>query len=153
MKFTDTMRCFAFGICETFCAVAVIFIFLASFGYSAQQESESEKTPKENKEPNTKGAQRGAVTVEVLMIEPEKDKERRPVARAMVYIQGVEDPRETNEKGRVRFPGVPTGPSSLQVMVINLENCRLSGISVSEGEQLVGVLVDKSQKGKCTRLK
>jgi len=153
MIFTDTMRRFAFGICETFCAVAVISMFLASFGYTAQQDSESEKTPKENKEPSMKPAQRGVVTVEVLMIEPEKDKERRPVARAMVYIQGVEDPRETNEKGRVRFPGVPTGTSSLQVMVINLENCRLSGISVSEGEQLVGVLVDKSQKGKCTRLK
>ena len=152
MKIADTVRRQGLGVCKTFCAMAIVLMFIASFGSAAPQDRQPEKTPKGDKEVDTKVEQRGTVTVEVLMIESDQDKESLPVAGASIHIKG-NDLRETNETGRVRFSGVPTGELNIQIIVANVEICKVSGITVSEGEQLVVVLVDKSQKGKCTRLK
>jgi hypothetical protein len=148
MKIADTVHRRGLGVYKTFCAMAVVSMFIASFGYAAQRDSQLEITPKAD----TNVEQRGTVTVEVLSIESENDQKRRPVPGANVHIHGADDPQETNEKGRVRFSGVPTGELNLHIIVPHMEICRLSRITVSKGEQLIEVLVDKSQQGKCTRL-
>ena len=151
MKIADTVHRQGWGVCKTFCAMAVVSMFIASFGYAAQQDSQPERTPRENIEADTQVEQRVTVMVEVHIIESENDRKPQLVEGARVHIQGDEDPRVTNAKGRVRFSGVSTGKLSIQIMVPGMEICRLSGINISKGEQLVEVLVDKSQEGKCTR--
>jgi hypothetical protein len=150
MTVKRTWECFRL---LTICAAMHLLLLFGTVVVAAQRDAESERPQKESKDPEGGAQKRRNLTVEVQIIESEKDKERRPGEQVRVHVQGIDDPRETNEKGQVRFSGVPAGPLSLQVMVVGVETCRLSGITVTEGDQLIGVLIDKSQKGKCTRLK
>lgn len=153
MKIGNIVGHYAVQLCRTFCAAAVVAMLVASFVHAAQRDNQTENLQKEIKEPGVKAEPRGTLTVEVMMIESVNGKEGRPVAGATVHILGGEEPRDTNEKGRVRFSKVPTGPLSFDVIITKVATCKISGVTVSEGDQVVAVQVDKSQEGKCTRLK
>jgi hypothetical protein len=43
------------------------------------------------------------------------------------------------------------GKVTLQIKVIGADLCRLRDVSVVSGDQVVSVLVEKSQHGKCKR--
>lgn len=107
----------------------------------------------EGDDARVKMEQFGTLSVEITMIESAKEKKGLPVEKATVHILGGNDPRDTNKNGRVSFPKVPTGSVVLTVIVADVATCKISGINISEGEQVVMVQVDKLQEGKCTRLK
>ena len=92
---------------------------------------------------------RGTVTVEVLLVDP--DSKQQHAAKALVRIEGADDSQETNERGRVRLSGIPTATVTLQIMPAGLNICRLQDIPVTGPDQVVSVLIEKSPKGKCTR--
>jgi len=119
---------------------------------AAQQKAPTEMAPKAaNPQPLGKG-KHGTLTIELLLGEPDKKNEHHPIAKAIVRIEGAEDPQDTNEKGRVKFSGIPTGKVALLIMPIGLERCRIPDVPVTGGDQVVRVLVEKSQKGTCTPL-
>ena len=93
---------------------------------------------------------RGTLTVEVLLVDP--DSKQQHAAKALVRIEGAEDSQETNEKGRVKLSGISTGTVTLQIMPAGLNICRVLDVPVIGPDQVVSVLVEKSPKGKCTRL-
>jgi len=92
---------------------------------------------------------RSSLTVEVLLVDPDGKPPR--AAKALVRIEGAEDPLETNEQGRVRFSGIATTTVTLQIMPVGLNLCRLTDVAVAGPEHVVSVLVDKSAQGKCMR--
>ena len=155
MNILDKAGYYFFRMYKFLVAVAVITMPLTNFGDAAQRDNQAERPQKENKETDAKAVQHGAITVEVIMIESKNLTERKPVAGAAVHIAGGEEPRTTNDRGRVRFPGLPTGRLSLQIVVndINLAPCKISDITVSEAEEFVTVEFDKSQKNNCKRVK
>jgi hypothetical protein len=103
-------------------------------------------------QPDAEKTTRGTLTIDVLTVDPENKNERQPVANAIVRIEGSEDSRETNERGRARFSAIPTGKVTVQIMVIGADICRLRDIGVTAGEQVVSVVFDKSQKATCSRV-
>jgi hypothetical protein len=92
---------------------------------------------------------RGTLTVEVLLVDP--DSKQQHAAKALVRIEGAEDSQETNDKGRVKLSGIPTGTVTLQIMPAGLNLCRLQDVPVTGPDQVVSVLVEKSPTGKCAR--
>ena len=144
MKIPQFARYTAFQRCKNFCIAGLVSIVVASFGHAAQRNNQPERTPRESKEPEAIAEQQGPLTVDVVLVEA--GKERRPLSGATVHIVGGDDPRETNDKGRVRFPKVPSGPVSFNVIIPNVATCKFSDITASE----VLVEVENSQKGKCT---
>lgn len=94
----------------------------------------------------------GTLTIELLLGDPDKRNEHHPLAKAIVRIEGAEDPQDTNEKGRAKFFGIPTGKVALLILPIGLDRCRIADVPVTGGDQVVRVLVAKSQKGTCTPL-
>lgn len=118
----------------------------------AQPKAPTEMAPKAANLPDVGKGKHGTLTIEVLLGDPDKKNEHHPITRAIVHIQGTEEPQETNEKGRAKFPGIPTGKVTLQIMPINLDMCRLADVLVTGSDQVVRVLVEKSRKGTCTPL-
>jgi hypothetical protein len=102
-------------------------------------------------EPGAEKAGRGTVTVEVWLVDPEKGNERHPAANATVSIEGTEDRYRTNEKGQTTRVECAVGKVTLHIKVIGADLCKLRDVSVVSGDQVVSVLVEKSQNGKCKR--
>lgn len=147
---TIRFRRFAFwsGACMSVAVTAALMGGIAA----AQPLAPTEVAPKAaNPQPLGKG-KHGTLTIELLLGDPDMKTERHPIAKAIVRIEGAEDPQDTNEKGRVKFFGIPTGKVALLIMPIGLERCRVPDIPVTGGDQVVRVLVAKSQKGMCTPL-
>src|SRR5262249_19146572 len=95
----------------------------------------------------------GTLTVKVVLVDPAKQNDHQPAAKALVHIQDAdEDPHETNEQGQVTLSGISKDKVTLQIKVIGAEVCLLRDIPVSGGDQTVSVLVEKSQNGMCKRL-
>lgn len=135
-------------------ALAAAFAAAALTGgaAAAQRDVPAEETKKETKQPDSEKERRATLTIEVLVVDPETKKERQPAEDATVSIVGIEDRYRTNDKGRTMRLEIATGKIALNIKVIGADLCKLQDVSVAGGDQVVRVLVEKSEKGKCRRL-
>ena len=78
--------------------------------------------------------------------------ETRPVAGALVRVQGGEDDQPTDAKGRARLANLAAEKVMLQIMMVGAEICRLADVPVVGGDLVVRVLMDKDASGPCRRL-
>jgi hypothetical protein len=145
------------GSCKAaWCAAALVAAFaaaaLAGGAAAAQRDVPAEGTQKETKQPDPGKGKPATLTIEVLVVDPETKKERRPAEDATVSIVGIEDRYRTNDKGRTMRLEIATGKIALNIKVIGADLCKLQDVSVVGGDQVVRVLVEKTEKGKCRRL-
>ena len=96
-------------------------------------------------------AKSGSVTIEVLLVDPERTSDRQPAVDAMVSVEGNEDLHRTNDKGRTTRFESSAGKITLQIKVIGLDLCKVRDVLITSGDQVVSVLVDRAHKGKCQR--
>jgi hypothetical protein len=102
--------------------------------------------------PNSEKPKLGTLTVEVSLVDSDKSNKSEFAAGATVSIVGRDDRHTTNDKGRtIRFES-PIGAVTLQIKVIGVDLCRLQDVSLTSGDQVLSVLVDKAKNGKCRRL-
>jgi hypothetical protein len=126
----------------------VILSFADSIN-AAQREDQTEET-KKNKQESKGLEQLGTLTINVSILEP--DKEPRAAARVMVHvIKGGGDPQQTDENGRATLLGIRTGKATLQVSVLGLPACNMA-INVAGGNQVIRVLVEKGRQISCKTL-
>ena len=121
---------------------ALLFCVLRASFVAAVQSEETEQPRKETKEPDSAAQKRGNVIVEVRVVDAAKDRTPRPGARVPVHLSGAFEARATDENGQRRFTGIPIGTVDLTVMVPETEKCQVPAIAVTEGGQLVVVLVN-----------
>jgi hypothetical protein len=133
-------------------AAALATAALAGIAAAAERDVAAEATKKETKQPDSGKGKQATLTIEVFVVDPQKKIERQPAEDATVSIVGVEVRQKTNEKGRTVFVEIEPGKLELNIKVIGADLCKLQGISVAGGDQVVRVLVEKSDKGKCRRL-
>lgn len=133
-------------------AAALATAALAGVAAAAERDVGAEPTTKAAKQPDSGKGKQATLTIEVFVVDPPKKLERRPAEDATVSIVGVEERQKTNEKGRTVFVEIAPGRLELNIKVIGADLCKLQNISVPGGDQVVKVLVEKSEKGKCRRL-
>jgi len=149
MKIACIIRRRGKALCAATFVAALIMGAVAERIAAAQTDIPTEGAEKETKQPDPAKEKRRTLTIDVILGEKNG---RQPAADALVRIEGTDDWFTTNEQGRTKIPEISTGKVTLQIKVIGVDMCRLPGIAFTEGDQLVSVLVDKSQKGKCGRL-
>ena len=130
---------------------AVVVVAPVSGVPASERNAATEESPKAVKSPDAEKEKRGALTVNVLLIDPDKKNKRLPAADALVRIEGSDDWYTTDDKGRAELSEIPTGKLTLQIKVIGAAICRLRDIPVTGGDQRVSVLIEKAQEGKCWR--
>ena len=130
---------------------AVVGALLVSGVTAAEREASPPGPTKAANQPESGKGKRGDLTVGIVLIDPNKTNDRRPAADALVHIEGSDDWYTTDDKGRAKLSEISTGKVTLQIKVIGAAICRLRDISVTGGDQLVNVLIEKAQDGKCWR--
>ena len=130
---------------------AVLVVVPVSGVAASKRDAATEESPKAAKSPDAEKEKRGALTVNVLLIDPDKKNKRLPAADALVRIEGSDDGYTTDDKGRAELSEIPTGKVTLHIKVIGAALCRLRDIPVTEGDQRVSVLIEKAPEGKCWR--
>ena len=140
------------ALCAAGAMAAMVTAALAGAVGAASRDEITDWTARVADQPDPEKAKRGTLTIEVLLVDPDRGNERQPAANATVSIEGSEDRHKTNDKGRTPRLDSSAGTVTLQIKVIGVDLCRLRDVPVIAGDQVVSVLVDKAANGKCRRL-
>jgi len=150
MRITVIIGRFMVVLCAAACVAAVISGMPAGGLTAAQREAQQEAAPKADVQVDTGQGKRLTLTVQVLLSDPAKKNDHEPAEDALVHIEGTqEEPYKTDEKGLVKLSGISTDKVTLRIKVRGADICRLQDIPVIGDDQVVTVLVEKTQEGKC----
>ncbi len=121
-------------------AVFALMIGFAAVGFDAamaSQPASDTRPPKTAKEGTTQ------LTIEVFSFD-RKAIEPRPVAKALVGIEGSETQLTTDEAGRVSLLVTTKKPTLL--VVVEGDLCKLPDLAVTSPQQTMRVLIDVSDR-------
>ena len=155
MKICEIVGRYGCRLWKVFCVGTCVAITSVSLALAAQPDDSGQKPGKNTKESGGKTEHHGTLTVVITMLDALNGKDMPPPGGTQVHLVGGEEPKPVDEKGRASFHNLPKSALRLRVMIPKLPTatCEIAASAVSEGDQIIAVQVDKSQEGKCTRLK
>lgn len=131
--------------------LVVMVVGAASFGGVAVPQP-AVSPEKETKKPAPVPLKSRTLTVNVFLVDPSARLKRLPAVKALVHVQGDDDPYFTDAKGQVKVPGIVADRVTLEIKVIGADLCQLPSVPLTGGDQVLSVLIDKSHGEACKRL-
>lgn len=149
MKTTALLRLGSVIWCAGTMMLIVPMVSLTELAAAAQREDSRKEAPENIKNSELKKPMSTTLTIEVLLVDPEKKQLRHPAQAATVKIQGDEESYPTDEDGKTRRLSISTGAKAIIIQPTGAKPCSVD-VSVKEGNHTVTVLVENLTSVKCS---